>query len=362
MRKFLLSVIAIILIQIFSIQSNLNAQDVLKISAPSSVNFCGEPLPLGAWDVRERFEREFYLNVYDRTQIIIYIKRAGRFFPYLEKRLHEEGLPDDFKYLVVAESALRPVVSPAGAGGFWQLMPAVGRESGLVVNRYIDERYNLEKATAAGIKHLKDSYKRFQPISPDYAWTLSAAGYNQGRYGVSDDMAFQWATNPYDLYQNDETSRYVFRIVAIKEIMTHPQKYGIYVDDVYQPIETKEIEVKAEIKNLALWAKKQGTTFKEVKLLNPWIRQRSVPLSPKGYKILIPKNASPQDFDDSIYKYKELNINESEPLKTVTYTVREGDTLERIADHYGISPETILKDNKLQSRLLEVGQRLIIRP
>ncbi len=252
-----------------------------------SLYIFGERVPLEDAEVFERFERDFLINVNDRVQIMLYLKRAGRFFPYIEKKLAEAGLPDDFKYLAVAESKLMDLRSPAGAAGIWQIMPATGREYGLIVNDLVDERYNFELATDIAIKYLLQAYKRFKN------WSVVAASYNMGMGGVSGEMSFQQTNNYYDLWLNRETARYVFRIAAIKECMQNPAKYGYESTALYRPIETKSVLVQTPISDLAQWAIAQGTTYKMVKFLNPWIRGKSLPQPPaRGFNVLLPKTGS----------------------------------------------------------------------
>ncbi len=258
---------------------NFNPSDTIYIF--------GERIPLEDAEVFERFERDFLINVNDRVQIMLYLKRAGRFFPYIEKKLAEAGLPDDFKYLAVAESKLMDLRSPAGAAGIWQIMPATGREYGLIVNDLVDERYNFELATEVAIKYLLQAYKRFKN------WSVVAASYNMGMGGVSGEMSFQQTNNYYDLWLNRETARYVFRIAAIKECMQNPAKYGYESTALYREIETKSVLVTTPIPDLAQWAIAQGTTYKMVKFLNPWIRGKSLPQPPaRGFKVLLPKTGS----------------------------------------------------------------------
>ncbi len=252
-----------------------------------SIYIFGERIPLEDAEVFERFERDFLINVNDRAQIVLYLKRAGRFFPYIESKLAEAGLPDDFKYLAVAESKLMDLRSPAGAAGIWQIMPSTGREYGLIINNEVDERYNFELATDVAIKYLLQAYKRFKN------WSVVAASYNMGMGGVSGEMTMQQTSNYYDLWLNRETARYVFRIAAIKECMQNPAKYGYESTAPYRPIETRSVLVTTSISNLAQWAIEQGTTFKMVKYLNPWIRGKSLPQPPaRGFKVLLPKNGS----------------------------------------------------------------------
>lgn len=252
-----------------------------------SIFLCGERLPLEDAEVFERFERDFLINVNDRVQTMLYLKRAGRFFPYIEKKLAEAGLPDDFKYLAVAESKLMDLRSPAGAAGIWQIMPETGREYGLIVNNEVDERYHFERATDVAIQYLSAAYKRFGN------WAVVAASYNMGMGGVSNEMQQQQTMNYYNLWLNRETARYVFRIAAIKACMQSPAKYGYEETAVYKPIAVREVQVVKAIPNLTDWAIAQGTTFKTLKFLNPWIRGRSLPKPPaRGFFIQLPKDGA----------------------------------------------------------------------
>lgn len=323
-----------------------------------AVYLFGERLPFEDDEVFERFEREYIYNINDRAQMIMYIKRAGRFFPYIEERLKADSLPDDFKYLAVAESRLMDLRSPAGAAGIWQIMPAVAQSYGLVVNATVDERYNLEKATTVAIRYLKEAYKKFGN------WTMAAASYNMGMFGAKDEQDYQAEKDYFNLYLNRETARYVFRIAAIKEIMENKDRYGFGDVVPYKPLETKAIEVKKEIPNLALWAKQQGTSLRMVKYLNPWIRTRSVhapPAKTKSFAILVPKDATPGASSEP-YAYamdKENVANKAQGF----YVVREGDTLESIANQCGLDISEIRVLNKLKDgETIQVGQRLRIAP
>jgi len=323
-----------------------------------AVYLFGERLPFEDDEVFERFEREYIYNINDRAQMIMYIKRAGRFFPYIEQRLRADSIPDDFKYLAVAESRLMDLRSPAGAAGIWQLMPAVAQSYGLIVNSTVDERYNLEKATTAAICYLKDAYKKFGN------WIMVAAAYNMGMSGAKDEQDYQAEKDYFNLYLNRETARYVFRIAAIKEIMENKEYYGFGDVVPYKPLETKAVEVKKEIPNLALWAKQQGTSLKMVKYLNPWIRGRSVhapPAKTKSFTILIPKDANPLPEIDS-YTYAMDKENAENKAKGF-YIVREGDTLESIANQCGLEVSELRVLNKLKDgETIRVGQQLRIAP
>jgi len=240
---------------------------------PSKLDFCGEPMPLENPEVRKRMDREFLLNLQWDGQMMLYLRRSAEFFPMFDSVLAAEGAPADLKYLSVAESALFQAQSGKGAVGLWQFMPETGRRFGLRIDDYVDERRDPVKSTRAAARLLKENKERFG------SWGLSAAAYNMGEGATQDDMSFQNGRSYYDLYLNEETSRYLFRIVALKEIMLHPESYGYYLerDDYYRPMPTTTVAVGTDIPNLAQWAERNGTTYKTVKLLNPWILKRSLP-------------------------------------------------------------------------------------
>jgi membrane-bound lytic murein transglycosylase D len=252
---------------------------------PTSIDFAGEQAPLQITDVRERLDRELLINAnLDATTLLI-LKRANRAFPVIEPILAKYNVPDDFKYLAVIESALVNAVSPAGARGVWQFMPQTAKENGMEVNEYVDERYHLEKSTEAACKYLLDAKAKFG------SWTLAAASYNGGMTGVNKQIEMQKVSSYYDLLLNDETSRYVFRILALKEIMKAPAKYGFAVntEQLYVNLPTKKLEIDSSINDLARFAKSQGINYKILKIHNPWLRDKKlVNLSRKKYEIQIP--------------------------------------------------------------------------
>ena len=252
---------------------------------PSEVSFADEKAPLEVYDVKERFERELLVNANLHSSTILIMKRANRAFPVIEPILKEYNVPDDFKYLAVIESALTNAVSSAGARGFWQFMEATAKESGMEVTSVVDERYHLVKSTHAACAYLLKAKEKFG------SWTLAAASYNAGMAGIANQMEAQKVDNYYDLLLNEETSRYVFRIHALKQIMENPQNFGFAVnkDDLYQLLPTKKIEVDSTINNLADFAKTQGVNYKILKLHNPWLRDKKLPNpSKKVYVIEIP--------------------------------------------------------------------------
>lgn len=252
---------------------------------PESVDFAGEPTPLKITDVRERLDRELLINAnLDATTALI-IKRANRVFPIIEPILKQYNVPDDFKYLAVIESGLVNASSPSGAKGVWQFMPDTAKQIGMEVNDVVDERYHLEKSTEAACKYLVAAKEKFG------SWTLAAASYNGGMNGLSRKLEEQKVTNYYDLALTEETSRYVFRILALKEIMRQPAKYGfnLYSSDLYSPIATKNVEVDSTINDLTGFALAQGINYKILKIHNPWLRDKKL-LNPtkKKYEIKIP--------------------------------------------------------------------------
>lgn len=258
-----------------------------KAKLPAQLDFCGEKIPLEIAEVRQRAEREFYVLLQQPGQIILYLKRSGKYFEIYEKVFKEENVPDDLKFLSVAESALYMSRSPKNALGLWQFIPETGRSMGLIVDDYADERCHPEKSTRAAVKYLKSGYSKFK------SWTLAAAGYNMGHGGVSENLRFQDANDFFELFLNEETSRYILRIVIIKEIMKNPEKYGFHFtkEELYKQEEYKIVTVAGSIENLSNWAKQIGTSYKDVKLLNPWILKRNLPAPPKNksWEIAIPK-------------------------------------------------------------------------
>jgi len=263
----------------------VTAETKKEVYNPSEIDFAGEKTPLNISDVSERFDRELLINAnLDATTKII-IKRANRAFPIIEPILKKNGVPDDFKYLAVIESGLVNVVSPAGAKGVWQFMPDTGRERGLEVNDVVDERYHLAKSTEAACSYLLSAYKKFG------SWTLAAASYNGGVSGVNKQITFQGVTNYYDLLLTDETARYVFRILALKEIMQHPDRYNFAMpqSEMYQTLPVKTVDVTTSIPDLAVFAKEQGINYKILKIHNPWLRDRKLDVATgKGYILEIP--------------------------------------------------------------------------
>ena len=253
---------------------------------PEQMEFFNQSLSLSDIDIKERLDREMLVNTYFQSSTSLAIKRSARYFPTLERILKEEGVPEDFKYLCVIESNLSNVISPAGAAGFWQFMPGTAPEYGLKVTPEIDERNHLEKSTRAACKLIKSNYRLLND------WVNACAAYNRGPGGLLRDMESQGVKHFFDTEMNPETARYVFRIMALKLIMEHPSEYGYHIPPSarYLPIESKEIQIKIPIKNLALWARQQGTSLKIIRLLNPWILTNQLSLNAIPCKVKIPAN------------------------------------------------------------------------
>jgi hypothetical protein len=267
-------------------ESLVSDYNVYSIAMPENLNFAGEKVPLTDPDIQERFDNELLSNVYFQSNAIKLIKKAQKYFPIIESILKEEGIPDDFKYLVVAESALSNAVSPAGAKGFWQLMPATARELGMEVNDNVDERYDLEMSTRAACNYLKDSKKNFG------TWTLAAAAYNAGNAGVNRQQDRQETEVYYDLLLNNETARYVFRILALKEILEKPVAYGFNVspEHYYKNVPVTKVKVDYAVDDLVAFAKEKNISYKVLKIHNPWLREANLNNeSGKTYYFSIPE-------------------------------------------------------------------------
>lgn len=256
------------------------------VHLPGGMELAGEKVPMERQDVQEAMRRELIVNTYLHSHTIQILKNAPRVFSVIEPILKEYGIPEDFKYLAVIESRLEPlIVSPAGAVGIWQIMKNTAQELGLEVNNEVDERYHLEKATIAAAKYLKKAYDKFG------SWTLAAAAYNGGTNMISKQMDIQQQKDYYSLLLGEETERYVFRILALKQIMTHPQKYNFEVTETYPLEKVEKMEVKGSIKNWAEFAKEHGITYKTLKRFNPWLRKNNLRNARhKTYEINIPVN------------------------------------------------------------------------
>ncbi len=264
----------------------VNDYNVYAVQIPDKLDFAGEEMPLYDPDVYERMDRELLVNTYWQSNGLLMFKRAQKYFPIIEPILKKNGIPDDFKYLAVIESGLANVVSPAGARGVWQIMPATAKENGLEVNDNVDERYHLAKSTEIACKYLLKSKQQLG------SWTLAAAAYNAGNAGIGNRIKDQDVKSYYDLLLGEETGRYIFRIVALKEILKNPKTYGFNFmeSDLYSHIPTKEVTVDTDITNFTAFAKQNGINYKILKIHNPWLREAHLSnKSKKKYIIDIPE-------------------------------------------------------------------------
>lgn len=260
---------------------------IFAVEIPDSIEFAGEKVETNRFDVREGIDRELLVNTYWQSQTIMLLKKAYRWFSVIEPILKQNGIPGDFKYLAVAESGLtNNLVSPAGAAGMWQFIKESAIQYGLEVNDNIDERYNVEKSTHAACKYIKEAYNKYK------SWTMAAASYNVGTGSLSKSMELQKATNYYDLYLNNETARYVYRIIAFKLIMSNPKDYGFYLRlvDLYPPIPTYTVKIDSSVKNLVGFADNYKLNYKILKEFNQWIRKSTLDnATGKTYYITLPK-------------------------------------------------------------------------
>jgi membrane-bound lytic murein transglycosylase D len=251
---------------------------------PSNLDFAGEKVPLDKFEIKERLDREILVNTFWQSSTMLIIKRTGKIFPVIEPILKTYGIPEDFKYLAVAESGLINATSSAGAKGVWQFMASSGEAYGLEINNNVDERYNLEASTRAACVYLKEAYTKFG------SWTLAAAAYNRGMAGIRNDLTKQQVDTYYDLHLNSETARYVMRILAFKTILENPENYGFFLEDkdFYAPEKTVDIEIDSTITNISDYAQQIGTNYHVLKTLNPWIKGNELEVEEKPYIIKAP--------------------------------------------------------------------------
>ncbi len=337
------------------------------LTLPKNIDFAGEEVPLYDNDVKERLDRELLVNTYWQSHTLLLIKRANRMLPVIEDILEKNGIPKDFKYLPIAESDLKNVVSPAGAVGIWQFIESTGKERGLEIRDQVDERYDLKKATEAACAYLKEAYDEFGN------WTLVAASYNLGISGVKRALNRQEVESYYDMKLNPETSRYVFRILAMKEILEHPSLYGFNVkeSDLYQPLEKKTIEVSSSVGDWVDFAKQHNIAYKTLKNFNPWIRRKSLK-NPSGkvYQVEIPIGAAQDKGQGRIYredtmtgmpkaKAKAIHGDMKKPSYKI-HEVAKGQTIYKIAKNYQVRVSQIMEWNNLNTHFVKRGQTLKI--
>ncbi len=318
-----------------------------------SLFFCGEEVPLHNQEVRERLEKELLLTLWDRAQVILWIKRSGRYMPVIEKTLREEGLPDDLKYLPVIESALLAHIgSSKGATGFWQFIKGTGRQFGLTINRDKDDRRNIFSSTKAASIYLKELYEMFG------SWSLAGAAYNYGEDRLRKAMEAQEVNDYYLLHLPLETQRYLFRIIAAKMVLSDPGRYGFHVqeDDLYPPVEFDKVTVTNSIQTpLQLVAKSAFTYYKRIRDLNPELRSQF--LSKGEHTLAIPKGSS----DEFQARYTQLVTEWEEENRIRIYTVKKGDNLSLIADRFDVSLDSLMRWNNVNSRgIIYPGRELIV--
>jgi len=267
-------------------KDSLQVYQLPSLRIPDNVTFAGERVPVDDPDIRERLDRELHVNTFWHSNTIILIKRAHRWLPQIEQVLVKNGVPSDFKYMPVIESDLQNKISPSNAVGYWQMLRGTAREYGLTVNREVDERYHPIKSTEAASQYLKKAYNKFG------SWTDAAASYNIGMRGLQRSMEFQQVDSYYDLLLNDETSRYVLRIIAVKMIFENPEQYGFRLDEdqLYHQEDVREVKVEQTIPDLRKFAFEQGINYKVLKRHNPWLRDdRLTVRRNESYMILIPE-------------------------------------------------------------------------
>ncbi len=271
---------------IFTPDSTRMQNPVYQVPIPKDITFAGESVPIHLFDVRESLDRELQVNTYWHSQTVLLLKRANRYFTLIEPILKEKGVPDDFKYLAVAESALTQAVSPSQAVGFWQILEGTGKELKLEINDEVDERYHIEKSTRAACDFLLRSYKQYGN------WTMAAASYNFGRNGINRQIERQGNNDYYDMVLGDETGRYLFRILAFKTIFENPEQYGFYMQpgNLYPPLKFFEVEIDSAVTSFAQFAAQFDTSYKMLKLYNPWLRRSFLTnKTNKKYTIKIPE-------------------------------------------------------------------------
>ncbi|NVN95930.1 MAG: lytic transglycosylase domain-containing protein [Bacteroidetes bacterium] len=286
---------------------------IFSAEVPSKLIFCNEEVPLKMFYVRESLERELLTNTFWQSNTMLMLKRAYRWFPVIEPILKKNDIPDDFKYLALIESGFLNVVSPANAAGFWQFIKPTGQKYGLEITEEVDERYHLEKATEAACKFIKTTYNIFDN------WTLAAAAYNMGEFGIKRSLESQNVSSYYDLYLNDETSRYVYRILALKLIYSQPVKYGYYlrIKDLYPSIPYNIVSIDSSISNLVAFAKANHITYRILKDFNPWLRNKQLTnKTKKTYEIKIPK-AGYENYDNLLGKDNDQLFNDTSSVNGI---------------------------------------------
>jgi len=327
--------------------------EIIRLEQP--LTFCGEAVPLDDAEVKEDMEKELLLSLWDRDQAILWLKRSTRYFPVIEDMLSQAGMPDDLKYIALAESALRPHVgSPKGAIGFWQFLPETGQRYGLTINEFIDQRRNLVASTKAAIAYYSVLYEKFG------SWNLAAAAFNMGEEGLQAEIMAQGVRNFYRLYLPLETQRYIFRILSAKLILTQPERYGFHLktEDYYPPVKFTPVELTTyEETNLRVVAQAAQTDFKRIKDLNPELRGHY--LKAGTYTLALPENTPPGFLE----RFKQGHQKWRQQRQERIYIVQPGDNLSTIAEQFGVPLAALLIWNQIDlNRPIHPGDRLVINP
>jgi hypothetical protein len=325
--------------------------EAIKINEP--LTFCNEPVPLSEADIKERLEREMLLSLDNSDNVILWLKRANRYFPHIEKVLKNKSLPDDLKYIAIAESALKPqATSNKGAVGYWQFIESTGIKYGMEISNDIDERRNLISSTEAAANYLKDLYALFG------SWTLAAAAYNMGEEGLKTELLMQKINNYYQLYLNQETQRYIFRILAAKIIMSNPEKYGYDFarEDLYHAVQFDRVEITVrEAVPLYIIAQAAKTYFKVIKDLNPQFKSYYLPAG--KYTLMLPRGAA-MGFSE---RFQNIISQWLAEKKERVYIVKKGDNLSTVAARFNVSVKAIMIWNGITNgKKIAPGDKLFI--
>ncbi len=383
-RKHIVSVVGVLflalIVEVFSFSSKEKLDDksyseyfnanykVFGVNIPKDLNFAGEGVPINDFTVRESIDRELLVSTYFQSQTILIHKRANRWFPIIEPILKKNGIPEDFKYIALIESNLSNVVSPKGATGFWQLIESTAKYYNLEINEEVDERYNVEKSTETACKYFQEAYEKFG------SWTLAAASYNLGMGGIENQLKKQKADNYYDLLLNEETSRYIFRILSTKEIISKPSNYGYILrkKDLYPNLQTYKIKIDSSVVDFADFAISQNISYKILKTFNPWLRKNYLKNpNKKTYKITLPKSGFNETYFADMNNEELNTINSNDTSKSIQpafkakpdiiHIVKEGETISSIAKQYKISDDQLKMWNLLpEHEQLKSGQELVI--
>lgn len=291
-----------------------NHYNIFKVTIPADLNFAGEPVPLNDFTVYENMDRELTVNTYFQSNSLLLHKRASRWFPLIEGILKRNGIPEDFKFVPLIESNLTNAISSKGATGFWQMMEPTALSYNMEVNEEVDERYNVEKSTEASCKYFREAYAKF------HSWTLVLASFNYGIEGLQKILDEQKAKGYYDLLLNEETTRYMFRLLAIKEIISHPKNYGYILrkKDLYPPIRTYKVTVDTAVTDFTAFAARYEMSYKMLKYFNPWLRKNYLTNAEhKSYDITIPKAGYNEAYFDDLSGY-EKSMSKEDSLKYLT--------------------------------------------